>query len=91
MTLFYKVAYRVSFTPWEGDAMQGPAAELISGLFEREESGRQPPTDRHSILVAVAGSGRSSWRHEAGRSRVSTSFPRHCTAHANGHRKSVWR
>jgi SAM-dependent methyltransferase len=43
MTLFYKVAYRVGFTPWEGDAMQGPAAEQISGLFEREESGRQPP------------------------------------------------
>jgi SAM-dependent methyltransferase len=43
MTLFYRVAYRVGFTPWEGGAMQGPAAEQISGLFDREESGRQAP------------------------------------------------
>jgi hypothetical protein len=27
MTLFYKVAYRVGFTPWEDGATQGPAAE----------------------------------------------------------------
>jgi SAM-dependent methyltransferase len=43
MTLFYRVAYRVGFTPWEDGAVQGPAAEQISGLFDREEIGRQPP------------------------------------------------
>ena len=91
MTLFYKVAYRVGFTPWEGDAMQGPAAEQISGLFEREESGRQPPYGQALDLGCGSGIWSVKWRHEAGRSRVSTSFPRHCTAHANGHRKSVWR
>ena len=36
MTLFY----RVGFTPWEDGAVQGPAAEQISGLFDREESSR---------------------------------------------------
>jgi SAM-dependent methyltransferase len=43
MTLFYRVAYRGGFTPWEDGAVQGPAAEQISGLFDREEIGRQPP------------------------------------------------
>jgi hypothetical protein len=42
-SLFFKIAYWIGFIPWEGGAMQGPAAEQIAGLFGREESGRQPP------------------------------------------------
>jgi SAM-dependent methyltransferase len=55
MTLFYRIAYRVGFTPWEGGALQGPAAEQISGLFDREESGRQPPYGRALDLGCGSG------------------------------------
>jgi SAM-dependent methyltransferase len=43
MSLFYRIAYGIGFTPWENTAYQGPAAEQISALFDREESGQQPP------------------------------------------------
>ncbi len=43
MSLFYKIAFRLGFTPWEQAATHPPAAEKISMLFDREESGRQPP------------------------------------------------
>lgn len=43
MSLWYRVLYHVGFTPWEEDPKQSPSAEQISALFEREESGREPP------------------------------------------------
>lgn len=48
-SMFYKVAYRVGFTPWEAAAMHSPTLEQVSALFAREERdasrprGRQPP------------------------------------------------
>src|SRR5207244_2551062 len=39
----YEFAYRIGFHPWE-DAEDQPAfVEKLSQLFEREESGREPP------------------------------------------------
>lgn len=43
MSLFYQVAYRVGFTPWERAATHRPAAAKIAALLKREESGLQPP------------------------------------------------
>jgi SAM-dependent methyltransferase len=43
MSLFYRILYRIGFTPWEHGATDGPAAEQIARLFEREERERQPP------------------------------------------------
>ncbi len=43
MSLFYKIAFQLGFAPWERAATHPPAAEKISMLFDREESGRQPP------------------------------------------------
>ena len=42
MNLVYKILYGVGFTPWE-QMPELPVAEQISAMFEREESGRQPP------------------------------------------------
>src|SRR5688572_3821935 len=39
---FYKVVYRFGFTPWER-LETFPAARQITAMFDREESGRQPP------------------------------------------------
>jgi SAM-dependent methyltransferase len=41
MSLFYRILYRVGFTPWE--TPDGPAAEQIARLFEREERERREP------------------------------------------------
>lgn len=43
MELFWRVAYRVGFHPWEGLADHQPFAEKLSELLDREESGREPP------------------------------------------------
>lgn len=43
MSFLYKVLYQLGITPWEGDPIQGPAAEQISTLFDREENSRRPP------------------------------------------------
>jgi SAM-dependent methyltransferase len=42
-TPFYRVAYRIGFHPWEDLADHPPFADKLGELFEREESGRQPP------------------------------------------------
>lgn len=46
MSLFYRLAYRLGFTPWENAASHPPAARHITTLFEREEEGRQRPFGR---------------------------------------------
>jgi SAM-dependent methyltransferase len=42
MSLAYRFLYRVGFTPWE-QMGEAPFADEIVTLFEREESGREPP------------------------------------------------
>jgi SAM-dependent methyltransferase len=39
----YKLFYRLGFHPWEDLAEHPPFADKLTELFEREESGRQPP------------------------------------------------
>jgi cyclopropane fatty-acyl-phospholipid synthase-like methyltransferase len=39
----YKLMYRLGFHPWEDLAQHPPFAEKLTQLFEREESGREPP------------------------------------------------
>lgn len=41
MSLFYRLAYRLGITPWEGAAARGSA--LITELFDREQQGREAP------------------------------------------------
>jgi SAM-dependent methyltransferase len=43
MSLLYRIFYQVGFTPWEEGATDGPAAEQIARLFEREERERRQP------------------------------------------------
>lgn len=43
MSLWYKALYQFGLTPWEEDPTEGPAAEQISALLDREEDGREPP------------------------------------------------
>jgi SAM-dependent methyltransferase len=42
MRRFYKLLYRVGFTPWERLPTL-PVAEQVSALLDREEAGREPP------------------------------------------------
>lgn len=42
MSLFYRFAYRVGFTPWE-EAEDSQFVETTVGLIAREEEGREPP------------------------------------------------
>ena len=46
MSLFYSLAYRLGFTPWEHAASHPPAAGHVATLFDREEHGRQRPFGR---------------------------------------------
>jgi SAM-dependent methyltransferase len=39
----YRLAYSLGFHPWEDAATDAPFAEKISQMFDREESGREPP------------------------------------------------
>ena len=57
MNLFYTAAYWLGFTPWEHASTHPPARRHITALFEREESGRQPPYGRALDL----GCGRGYW------------------------------
>lgn len=43
MPVPYKLFYRLGFHPWEGLAEHPPFAGKLTELFEREESGREPP------------------------------------------------
>ena len=46
MSLFYEVAYRVGFHPWEDLAGHPPFADRLMSLVEREERGLEPPYGR---------------------------------------------
>ena len=39
----YRLAYWLGFHPWEDAATDAPFAAKISEIFDREESGREPP------------------------------------------------
>lgn len=51
----YRFAYAVGFHPWEDAESDPPFAEKISEMFDREESGREPPYG--SALDLGTGSG----------------------------------
>lgn len=55
MSVFYQVAYRVGFYPWEELADHPPFAGKLSELLDREEAGREPPYGR--ALDVGTGSG----------------------------------
>ena len=54
MSLFYKIIYRLGFTPWER-MPNLPVAGQVSAMLDREENGRQPPYG--SALDLGCGSG----------------------------------
>jgi SAM-dependent methyltransferase len=43
MSVPYRLFYRLGFHPWEDLAEHPPFADKLAELFEREESGREPP------------------------------------------------
>jgi SAM-dependent methyltransferase len=43
MSVGYRILYGLGLTPWEEIAAVPALAERISGLFDREEAGREPP------------------------------------------------
>lgn len=43
LSFYYECLYRLGLTPWEEDPREGPAAEQISALFDREEEHRTAP------------------------------------------------
>jgi SAM-dependent methyltransferase len=55
MSVFYKVAYRVGFHPWEALAEHPPFARKLSDLLDREEAGREPPYGRALDLGCGSG------------------------------------
>lgn len=42
MSLWYKILYQIGVKPWEVNPTNGPAAEQISMLFDREENEHHP-------------------------------------------------
>jgi SAM-dependent methyltransferase len=46
MSVPYRLFYRLGFHPWEDLAEHPPFADKLTELFEREESGREPPYGR---------------------------------------------
>ena len=57
MSVFYKVAYRIGFHPWEDLADHEPFAETLLGLFDAAERGKEPPYGRALDL----GCGSATW------------------------------
>jgi len=55
MSSFYRVLYRIGFTPWEHGLAQAAVAEQISAMYAREEAGRQPPYGRALDLGCGSG------------------------------------
>lgn len=46
MSVFYQLAYRVGFHPWEDLADHPPFADKLTELLDREERGRVAPFGR---------------------------------------------
>ena len=57
MSVFYRVAYRIGFHPWEDLADHEPFAHALLGLFDGEERGKEPPYGRALDL----GCGSGTW------------------------------
>jgi SAM-dependent methyltransferase len=57
MSIFYKLAYRIGFHPWEDLAEHRPFADALVGLFEREEQGKEPPYGK----ALDVGCGSATW------------------------------
>jgi SAM-dependent methyltransferase len=57
LSLFYKLAYRLGFAPWEKAATHPAAVRQINALFDREEHGQSPPYG----AVLDLGCGRGHW------------------------------
>lgn len=57
MSLFYSIAYRMGFAPWEHAGTHPPAVTQVTELFEREESARRAPFGNALDL----GCGRGYW------------------------------
>jgi SAM-dependent methyltransferase len=63
VSVFYKAAYRLGFTPWEEASGDEATAAKVSEWFDREESGREPPYGRALDL----GCGGGLWAIELAR------------------------
>jgi SAM-dependent methyltransferase len=61
----YRLAYSLGFHPWEDAAADPPFAEKISEMFDREESGREPPYGRALDI----GTGSGIWGIELAKRR----------------------
>lgn len=66
MSIFYRVAYRLGFVPWEHAATHPPAVRHVEALFAREEHGRRPPYGRALDLGCERRTGRWCWRDAVG-------------------------
>lgn len=55
MSLFYRIAYTIGFTPWEGAMGQATVVQQIASMFDREQQGKQLPFGR--VLDLGCGSG----------------------------------
>jgi methylase of polypeptide subunit release factors len=62
MSLFYRIAYRVGFTPWEEATRWAPAATQVAALLDRETS--EHPAGSHALDL---GCGRGHWALELAR------------------------
>lgn len=60
MSIFYKLAYFVGFTPWEKAAEYPPAKKVIHELFDRLQAGREAPFGKALDI----GCGRGHWAIE---------------------------
>jgi len=62
MSLFYRIAYRFGFTPWEEASRWGPAATRIAALLDRETA--EHPAGSRALDL---GCGRGHWTLELAR------------------------